>query len=130
MWLNEEGFKNALKTWWEGFDFSGSASFIMVDKLKALKPILRNWNRDVFGKIEVQKALALNLADFWDKEESSCSFSLEELDVRREARENYKKWALFEEMSWKQKSREVWLKEGDRDMEIFHMMANAHRRRN
>ncbi|RVW55078.1 hypothetical protein CK203_067116 [Vitis vinifera] len=38
---------------------------------------------DVFGKIKVKKALALNLADFWDREESSCSFSLEELDVRR-----------------------------------------------
>ena len=53
MWLNEEGFKTILKTWWEGFNFSGLASFIMVDKLKALKPILRNWNRDVFGKIKM-----------------------------------------------------------------------------
>lgn len=72
----------------------------------------------------------MNLADFWDREESSCSFSLEELDVRREARENYKKWVLFEEMSWRQKSREVWLKEGDKNTEIFHMIANTHRRRN
>ena len=36
----------------------------------------------------------------------------------------------MEETSWRQKSRETWLKEGDRNTGFFHRMANAHRRRN
>ena len=36
----------------------------------------------------------------------------------------------MEEISWGQKSRETWLKEGDRNTGFFHRMANAHRRRN
>ena len=32
--------------------------------------------------------------------------------------------------SWRQKSREVWPKEGDRNIGFFHKMANARRRRN
>ena len=36
----------------------------------------------------------------------------------------------MEETSWRQKSREVWLKEGDRNTNFFHKMANTHRRRN
>ena len=36
----------------------------------------------------------------------------------------------MEEISWRQKSRELWLKEGDRNTGYFHKMANAHRRRN
>ena len=55
---------------------------------------------------------------------------MEELEARKEAREEYKKWVLLEEISWRQKSREVWLKEGDRNMGFFHRMSNAHRRRN
>ena len=37
---------------------------------------------------------------------------------------------LREEISWKQKSREVWLKEGDNNTIFFHRMANAHSRIN
>ena len=36
----------------------------------------------------------------------------------------------MEEISWRQKSREVWLREGDRNTSFFHRMANSHRRRN
>ena len=59
--------------------------------MKTLKPLLRNWNKEVFRKIEVQKALALNSVNFWDTKESYISLSLEEEDFRREVRENYKK---------------------------------------
>ena len=36
----------------------------------------------------------------------------------------------MEEMSWRQKSREIWLKDGDRNTSFFHRKTNAHRRRN
>ena len=68
--------------------------------------------------------------DFWDKEETSHPLSLEGEEFRRDARETHKKWVLSEEMSWRQKSREIWLKNEDRNTSFFHRMANAHRRRN
>ena len=52
------------------------------------------------------------------------------MDARSGANEDFKKWALLEKISWRQKSREVWLREGDRNTSFFHKMANAQRRRN
>ena len=36
----------------------------------------------------------------------------------------------MEEVSWRQKSRTLWLKEGDNNTKFFHKMVNLHRRYN
>ena len=45
--------------------------------------------------------------DYWDAKEKTSTLSLEELEARKEVREEYKKWVTLEEISWRQKSREV-----------------------
>ena len=59
MWLKEEGFKELLRGWWQGFNCSGSYSFVLSEKLKALKVKLKNWNKEVFGKVGVNLRMAL-----------------------------------------------------------------------
>ena len=59
MWLKEEEFKDLLKSWWQGFNFMGSCSFILAAKLKALKGNLKTWNKEVFRKVEVNNNMVL-----------------------------------------------------------------------
>ena len=37
MWLEEEGFKDKMKTWWGSLKFTGTSSYILDAKLRALK---------------------------------------------------------------------------------------------
>ena len=74
MWRKEEvrlikkkkkgGDKTVLRSWWEGLNFSGSSSFILFEKLKALKLVLRCWNTEVFGKVEVSEGASFELGGF------------------------------------------------------------------
>ena len=107
MWLKEEGFKELLKGWWQGFNYSGSYSFILTEKLKALKIKLKEWNSKVFGKVGVNKGSALDKVSYWDNQEQLRALNEQELEARKEAREEFKKWVLMEETSWRQKSREI-----------------------
>ena len=47
----------------------------------------------------VNKSLALDRASFWDDQERLRVLTMEECEVRKEAKEDFKKWALMEEIS-------------------------------
>jgi hypothetical protein len=129
MWLKEEGFVDKVRGWWESYNYQGSPSFIFAKKLKALKGDIINWNKTVFGNVGV---LIKERTDELKALESAA----ERGGLNEEQRERKRilcrdlERALLQEISWRQKSRIKWLKEGDKCTKFFHLMANSNKRYN
>ena len=86
MWLKVDGFKELLREWWQGGARGGRASFRMAAKMKEMKEKIKVWNRDVFGRVEVNKSSALQQIEFWDRVESGRDLSEREMDLKNEAK--------------------------------------------
>jgi len=129
MWLRAERFSDLIKKWWEEEEVHGFANYEVARKLKVVKVELKKWNKDVFGDVKVRKYNLLNSVNALDKKEKSVGL-LWRLNRGGADREELGRILQMEEISWRQKSRALWLREGDRNTKFFHRTANLHRKFN
>ena len=130
MWLKAEGFGDRVKSWWESYSVTGTPSYVLASKLKALKADLKRWNDTEFGHISVQKQQLMTAIREIDAVTDTRPLDVEEKGRRELTAIELDKVLLMEEISWRQKSRAIWLKEGDKNSRFFHRVANAHRNAN
>ena len=74
------------------------ASFRLAYKMKVVKHNIKVWNREVFGRLEVNKNTALQQLEYWDGGESERSLSIAETEQKKEAKDAFHKWVLMEEV--------------------------------
>ena len=103
MWLRADGFKILLKEWWQNIEVRGLGSYVLTEKLKAIKVKLKDWNREVFGRVDVGKNLALKKVVYWDAVEAQRPLFLNEYEEKVAALESFKSWASLEETFWREK---------------------------
>ena len=94
MWPRADDFKDLLRSWWQSLNFNGSFNYVSAAKLKALMAILKSWNMDAFGNVEVNKSRALQRIGCWDELENDRPLFLEEFEKSNLAREDFKYWSM------------------------------------
>ena len=83
-----------LEAWWQGISFRGSSIYILSRKLKEVILLLKTWNKDCFGRIDLNKNLALSSVKEWDRVEEIRVLIMEEAKAKKEAKDSFKKCLL------------------------------------
>ena len=118
------------RKWWNGYSFVGLPGFILAQKLKALKADLKKWNREEFGDLAFRKKTLLTELMGLDAREELLGLSNEEQIHRIQLKGDIEQLASLEDISWRQKSRALYVKEGDNNTRFFHRLGNSHRNAN
>lgn len=78
-WLNQEGFVERIKDWWNAFEFYGKPDYILACKLKAVTGKLKEWSRNEQGNLNLQKNnLLIQMAEL-DSHLNSRALTKEEI---------------------------------------------------
>eukprot|EP00253_Pinus_taeda_P028778 PITA_28778 len=123
LWVKELVFLKMVQDCWnlpvKGFPF-----YIWEEKLRRLKAVLKTWAKSLPSPAKERKQAQDNLAQYHAQNEDA-EITKEVLDKEAELQQIFHKACLSEEEHWRQKSRSLWLKAGDRNSTFFHKQSQA-----
>ena len=91
---------------------------------------MKRWNKEEFGDLAFRKKCLLFELLGLDARGDLSGLSQEDQSHRIQIKGEIANIASLEEISWRQKSRILFGKEGDNNTRFFHRVASSHRRTN
>ena len=107
-------------------EFNGPKCFNLYRKQQSAKSALKKWNKEVFGFCQSRiNALTLQIQEI-QKEDATEANCIQEARLQSELSE----WLLRNEILWRQKSKETWFCEGDKNSKFFYLSTIIRKKHN
>ncbi|KAF7807376.1 reverse transcriptase [Senna tora] len=126
MWLLDDSCKQVVSHAWN-INISGSSAYLFVSKCRNVMSQLKRWNREVFGHIPSKFS---DLQRHIKAVQEQVGESIQDdtlLATEAALRNELEKLLDKEELLWAQKSRQMWLLQGDRNTKYFHTLVKKRR---
>ncbi|XP_057453709.1 uncharacterized protein LOC130745451 [Lotus japonicus] len=129
-WFQDPRFKPFVESSWSSLQIQGWGAFVVKEKLKGLRPLLKGWNKEIFGDINRKYSEILDSLTGLDQKMATSGLSSAEKDLRRAVQNELWQVARLRESILHQKSRCQWIKDGDSTSRFFHAYINRRRQIN
>ena len=117
-WVKEQTFLPLIKESWMT-PVKGSPFFVWEEKLRRVKAALKAWVRSLPNPAVERKAIQERLEKH-QLDSENVEITKVILDEEASLQQSFLKASLAEEDHWRLKSRNLWLKAGDRNTSFFH----------
>ncbi|CAJ2642584.1 unnamed protein product [Trifolium pratense] len=123
--LENKKFMEMVETFWVNYRVEGWMGFVLKEKLKALKSLIRDWHKQEYGGMEARiEELVEEIRDL-DTRGELVGLSIQEVESRKEKFGALWNFLKNKETLMFQRSRSKWLKEGDGNTKFFHNSVKA-----
>ena len=123
MWVQHPSFRETVTHCWRNTVVYGCPMFIILQKLKALKTCLRQWNFSVFGDVHNRVANARHNLSMIQQRISTEGINNDLFEEEIVAKTTVMESLQMQEAFWKDRARVKWLTKGDRNSSFFHAYA-------
>lgn len=129
VWLTRDDFYRLVPVWWEELPTKGNNAITFAAKLRHCRKRMKKWCATHFYSISKVKELSEDIQKL-DILEEQQTLTDQQAARRKQLKLQVTKVIMEEEILWKTRAKQHWLKEGDGNTKFFHAMANGRRREN
>jgi hypothetical protein len=129
-WLESKELPKVVESYWLANNVNGWMSFVIREKLKGLKVVLKEWHKLEYGSLEVKIKGLMGDINNLDVKGEQVGLSNQEMICRKEKFEILWRLLKNKEAFIFQRSRSKWLKEGDANTKFFHGCVRARTKAN